>query len=367
MGSPATVNETREREKSPLKEPLTFSENREQPSKDGPTKINGSFIDYLDTNDVSMSSLPRKRLTLSSDPVPIKRLRKSSSSELDIKAMLKEKRIEVIKLEEKETSNNVTKKRIPLSPLSPNIPENNEQIDFSITQIATDEVVISSDGKTEVLIVSPKKENIEKELLQMQDKVKLEINKDITESESDEVNICNFGKSTTNTEEKPEVIVVSPKKEYFGDKILQFQNKGKIKLGLSKNNSKEKNSNSQISENLNKFYPSIALEKKDNSVSVNLEDGSVMSKNAVEMVYSDEEEVLPKLPELPSIYLEACVSCLVLISYNQHLHVFKIFSLLKKIVSSSSPSEKRFSNYSFKNTQMINIINKFNINHVMYG
>ena len=286
---------------------MTFSENRE-PSKDGSTKLNGSFIDYLDANDVSMSSLPRKRLTLSSDPVPIKRHRKSSSSELDIKSMLKE-RVEVIRLEEKETSNNVTKKRIPLSSLSPNIPESNQIIDFSITQSSTDDVVISPDGKTEVLIISPEQENIEKELLQMQDKVKikLEINKETTESESDEVTI------------------LSSKNEYFGDKILQFQNKGKIKLGLSRNNSKEKNSNSQISESLNKFYPSIALEKRDNSISVNLERGSVTSKKAVELVYSDEEEVLPKLPKLPSIDLEECVSCLVLVSYNQYLRVQKYF------------------------------------------
>ena len=305
---------------------MTFSENREQPSKDGPTKINSSFIDYLDTNDVSMSSLPRKRLTLSSDPVPTKRHRKSSSSELDIKAMLKEKkRLEVIKLEEKETTNNVTKKRNPLSPLSPNIPESNEKIDFSITQSATDEVVISPDGKTEIFIISPETENIENELLQMEDKVKIKskINKDITENQSDEVTICNSGKSANNTEEKPEVIVLSPKKEYFGDKILQFQNKGKIKLGLSRNNSKEKNSNSQISENLNKFYASIALEKRGNSISVNVEDGSVKSKKTAEMLYFDEEEVLPKLPKLPSIDLEECVSCLVLISYNQYLRVFQ--------------------------------------------
>lgn len=304
---------------------MTFSENRE-PSKDGSTKLNGSFIDYLDANDVSMSSLPRKRLTLSSDPVPIKRHRKPSSSELDIKSMLKE-RVEVIRLEEKETSNNVTKKRIPLSPLSPNIPESNQIIDFSITQSSTDDVVISPDGKTEVLIISPEQENIEKELLQMQDKVKikLEINKETTESESDEVTIYDSGKSKNNNEEKPKVIVLSPKNEYFGDKILQFQNKGKIKLGLSRNNSKEKNSNSQISESLNKFYPSIALEKRDNSISVNLEHGSVTSKKAVELVYSDEEEVLPKLPKLPSIDLEECVSCLVLVSYNQYLRVQKYF------------------------------------------
>ena len=304
---------------------MTFSENRE-PSKDGSTKLNGSFIDYLDANDVSMSSLPRKRLTLSSDPVPIKRHRKPSSSELDIKSMLKE-RVEVIRLEEKETSNNVTKKRIPLSPLSPNIPESNQIIDFSITQSSTDDVVISPDGKTEVLIISPEQENIEKELLQMQDKVKikLEINKETTESESDEVTIYDSGKSKNNNEEKPKVIVLSPKNEYFGDKILQFQNKGKIKLGLSRNNSKEKNSNSQISESLNKFYPSIALEKRDNSISVNLERGSVTSEKAVELVYSDEEEVLPKLPKLPSIYLEECVSCLVLVSYNQYLRVQKYF------------------------------------------
>lgn len=304
---------------------MTFSENRE-PSKDGSTKLNGSFIDYLDANDVSMSSLPRKRLTLSSDPVPIKRHRKSSSSELDIKSMLKE-RVEVIRLEEKETSNNVTKKRIPLSPLSPNIPESNQIIDFSITQSSTDDVVISPDGKTEVLIISPEQENVEKELLQMQDKVKikLEINKETTESESDEVTIYDSGKSKNNNEEKPKVIVLSSKNEYFGDKILQFQNKGKIKLGLSRNNSKEKNSNSQISESLNKFYPSIALEKRDNSISVNLERGSVTSKKAVELVYSDEEEVLPKLPKLPSIDLEECVSCLVLVSYNQYLRVQKYF------------------------------------------
>ena len=304
---------------------MTFSENRE-PSKDGSTKLNGSFIDYLDANDVSMSSLPRKRLTLSSDPVPIKRHRKPSSSELDIKSMLKE-RVEVIRLEEKETSNNVTKKRIPLSPLSPNIPESNQIIDFSITQSSTDDVVISPDGKTEVLIISPEQENIEKELLQMQDKVKikLEINKETTESESDEVTIYDSGKSKNNNEEKPKVIVLSAKNEYFGDKILQFQNKGKIKLGLSRNNSKEKNSNSQISESLNKFYPSIALEKRDNSISVNLEHGSVTSKKAVELVYSDEEEVLPKLPKLPSIDLEECVSCLVLVSYNQYLRVQKYF------------------------------------------
>lgn len=304
---------------------MTFSENRE-PSKDGSTKLNGSFIDYLDANDVSMSSLPRKRLTLSSDPVPIKRHRKPSSSELDIKSMLKE-RVEVIRLEEKETFNNVTKKRIPLSPLSPNIPESNQIIDFSITQSSTDDVVISPDGKTEVLIISPEQENIEKELLQMQDKVKikLEINKETTESESDEVTIYDSGKSKNNNEEKPKVIVLSPKNEYFGDKILQFQNKGKIKLGLSRNNSKEKNSNSQISESLNKFYPSIALEKRDNSISVNLEHGSVTSKKAVELVYSDEEEVLPKLPKLPSIDLEECVSCLVLVSYNQYLRVQKYF------------------------------------------
>ena len=304
---------------------MTFSENRE-PSKDGSTKLNGSFIDYLDANDVSMSSLPRKRLTLSSDPVPIKRHRKPSSSELDIKSMLKE-RVEVIRLEEKETSNNVTKKRIPLSPLSPNIPESNQIIDFSITQSSTDDVVISPDGKTEVLIISPEQENIKKELLQMQDKVKikLEINKETTESESDEVTIYDSGKSKNNNEEKPKVIVLSPKNEYFGDKILQFQNKGKIKLGLSRNNSKEKNSNSQISESLNKFYPSIALEKRDSSISVNLEHGSVTSKKAVELVYSDEEEVLPKLPKLPSIDLEECVSCLVLVSYNQYLRVQKYF------------------------------------------
>lgn len=295
---------------------MTFSENIE-PSEDGPTKLNGSFIDYLDANDVSMSSFPRKRLTLSSDPVPIKRHRKSSSSELDIKSMLKE-RVEVIRLEEKETSNNVTKKRIPLSPLSPNIPESNQIIDFSITQSSTDDVVISPDGKTEVLIISPEQENIKKELLQMQDKVKikLEINKETTEIESDEVTICDSGKSRNNNEEKPKVIVLSPKNEYFGDKILQFQNKGKIKLGLSRNNSKEKNSNSQISESLNKFYPSIALEERDSSISVKLEHGSVTSKKAVELVYSDEEEVLPKLPKLPSIDLEECVSCLVLVSFR---------------------------------------------------
>lgn len=204
----------------------------------------------------------------------------------------------------------------------------------------------------------------------MQDKVKikLEINKETTEIESDEVTIRDSGKSRINNEEKPKVIVLSPKNEYFGDKILQFQNKGKIKLGLSRSNSKEKNSNSQISESLNKFYPSIALEERDSSISVKLEHGSVTSKKAVELVYSDEEEVLPKLPKLPSIDLEECVSCLVLVSFPVKRVFQKYFHRWKQHFQALFLVKMDFiSNYSFKNTQMLNMINKCNINHVIYG
>jgi len=227
---------------SPKNEPLMFA----SISPKAPTKesFNGSFIDYLDCNNLSASTKPKKRLTLSDSPQKCAKQRKLDTI---ITHKVTKELCEDTFIEERDSKNNSinhidspSNVRKPLSPINDNT---GPSIDFNITNSEVAELLITS---------TKAEENINKI-------------------------------HTIDLDEQP--MIIKPNLA-----------KGKIKLGLSKLNRKTTDTQEKI-DSLPKL--TFALDKFMNTskdkILFDSKSQHESKKDAdIEIIYSDEEEVLPK-------------------------------------------------------------------------